>query len=167
MFASVRGSEAGSAVGSGAELGRASVALQPADKEKDKTSIAERLQGTAPSGLDGLLGKQRASGTAIPNNRYSVGAGSKLTRCRSGGAKHGLEKPKALLDKPIFEHDNRNPTLQSQAIEIDHLKGVISALKRKLKGTADLEQEILSLRKGVAALEKSSRDLQATVKEQA
>jgi len=139
--------------------------MQPAER----ATIAERLQGTATSGLDGLLSKQRATFTTTPgaatgNNRYSTGASTKLTRCRSGGAK-GLDKPKGLLDKPIS--DGRNPTLQSQAIEIEYLKGVIAAQKQKLKRTEDLEQEIISLRKGITALEKTSRDLHIVVKEQA
>lgn len=159
-FAAVRSSEPGSAVGRGAELGKASAAMQPAER----TTIAERLQGTATSGLDGVLSKQRAPGPATSNNRYSTGASTKLTRCRSGGAK-GLDKPRTLLDKPIS--DGRNPTLQSQAIEIDHLKGVVAAQKQKLKRTEDLEREIVSLRQGITALEKTSRDLHTVVKEQA
>ena len=64
-FAAVRSSEPGSAVGRGAELGRASAVVQPAER----ATIAERLQGTGTSGLDGLLSKQRAPGAATGNNR--------------------------------------------------------------------------------------------------
>ena len=47
------------------------------------------------------------------------------------------------------------------------MNGIIKGLNQKLKRNADLENEILSLRKGVAELDKNNKDLVKTVKDQA
>lgn len=54
-----------------------------------------------------------------------------------------------------------------QGLEIEKLNGIIKGLNQKLKRNADLENEILSLRKGVAELDKNNKDLVKTVKDQA
>lgn len=66
-----------------------------------------------------------------------------------------------------MSNHQRQKTENMQNLEIEKLNGIIKSLNQKLKKNADLENEILSLRKGLAELDKNNKDLIRTVEDQA